>query len=65
MSRPEPPCPPGRECHVDDCGMEFDIQIGNERRCFTHALEKANEERARDGKSPLVAGDDGLLHVKQ
>ena len=56
-----------RQCHAPGCMEEFDIQIGSERRCFTHALEKANEIRAQKGKPPLTVGDDtdGELHVRQ
>lgn len=25
-----------RQCHAPGCTEEFDIQIGSERRCFTH-----------------------------
>lgn len=34
-------------CDVLGCDQEFDIQIGDEKRCLHHAQEKADEERRR------------------
>lgn len=52
--------PNGLKCDVPECVEEFQIQVGSERRCFKHALERANEERAKVGKPPFVDVDDGL-----
>ena len=59
------PVPEGLRCDVSGCPEEADLQVGSEKRCFTHALERANEERRAAGRAPLVATDEGTLEPMQ
>ena len=39
------------------------MRIGNEQRCYQHALERGNELRAGRGLAPVTVDDQGGVHV--
>lgn len=41
-------------CDVAGCGEEIAIRVGEEQRCFAHAVERANEYRCAASLPPLV-----------
>ena len=52
-------------CDVPDCTSAAVIHVGDEKRCYRHALERANEIRRAAGKPPIVVDEEGRAHVEQ
>lgn len=52
-------------CQSLGCTEESAVGVGGERLCYTHALERGNQERAARGFPPVTFDDDGGQHVVQ
>lgn len=52
-------------CDVQGCDAPVAVQVGEERRCYVHALERGNAIRAERGLPPLVIDEEGNAHVRQ
>jgi hypothetical protein len=51
------------QCDVPDCFEEAAIGVKGERRCYCHALERMNEERAAHALPPVTFDEDGELQI--
>lgn len=59
----QPSLPPrALRCDVPGCREETAVKLGNEQRCYCHALERGNELRAARGLPPITYNDGGLRH---
>jgi uncharacterized protein YkwD len=57
--------PSSLRCDVPGCCDEIAIKIGDEQRCYSHALEKGNQIRAARGLPPVTIDNEGRMHVTQ
>lgn len=63
---PNDPIPPTcLQCDAPGCREEMVIKIGDEQRCYRHALERGNEIRAARGLPPVTVDEEGGAHVVQ
>jgi hypothetical protein len=57
--------PSRRRCGVPGGTAAIAVRVGEEQRCFQHAMERASEIRRAQGLPLIVLDEEGTPHVCQ